>query len=223
MYLIASRSDPAASQAVQFAKGMFDASATVFYGVDDSLNLNRFLLNGIPLDFHREYVERMGQFDPLHPKRAAGQPFARLSVMSMKYLNAETAAYRSFTDQFGITDMMEFFFRRGDKIVAGMSVIWTPGCKIPDEAASIAEKIHDYLEFNLVGRTPSPSEQANRYGLTARELDVIELVCCGRTNREISECLGIGHATVKTHLIHIFEKLGVETRSAVVALMSRLH
>jgi ATP/maltotriose-dependent transcriptional regulator MalT len=52
---------------------------------------------------------------------------------------------------------------------------------------------------------------------------VIELLCCGRTNREISECLGIGSATVKTHLIHIFEKLGVETRSAVVALMSRLH
>ncbi|WP_236000622.1 helix-turn-helix transcriptional regulator, partial [Bradyrhizobium uaiense] len=41
------------------------------------------------------------------------------------------------------------------------------------------------------------------------------------TNREIGECLSIGLATVKTHLIHIFEKLGVETRSAVVALMSR--
>ncbi|WP_247512636.1 helix-turn-helix transcriptional regulator [Bradyrhizobium sp. 157] len=223
MYMIASRSDPAASQAVQFARGMFDASAMAFYAVDDGLNHNRFLLSGIPLDFHREYVERMGQFDPLHPKRAAGKPFAWLSVMSTQYSNAETAAYRSFTDQFGIADMMEFFFRRGDKIVAGMSVIWMPGCKIPDEATNIAEKIHDYLEFNLVGCTPSASEQAARYGLTSRELDVIELVCCGRTNREISECLGIGHATVKTHLIHIFEKLGVETRSAVVALMSRLH
>jgi ATP/maltotriose-dependent transcriptional regulator MalT len=62
-----------------------------------------------------------------------------------------------------------------------------------------------------------------RYGLTSRELDVVKLLCCGRTNREISECLKIGSATVKTHLIHIFEKLGVETRSAVVALMSRPH
>jgi len=223
MYTIASRSDPAASQAVQFARGMFDASAMAFYGVDDGLNQNRFLLSGIPHDFHRGYVERMGQFDPLHPKRAAGKPFAWLSAMSTQYVNAETAAYRSFTDQFGIIDMMEFFFRRGDKIVAGMSVIWMPGCKIPDEATSIAEKIHDYLEFNLVGRAASASEEAARYGLTMRELDVIELLCCGRTNREISECLGIGSATVKTHLIHIFEKLGVETRSAVVALMSRLH
>ena len=36
---------------------------------------------------------------------------------------------------------------------------------------------------------------------------MVELLCCGRTNREISECLNIGLATVKTHLIHIFEKL----------------
>jgi hypothetical protein len=57
---------------------------------------------------------------------------------------------------------------------------------------NIAAKIHDYLEFNLVGRTPSASEEAARFGLTSRELDVIELVCCGRTNRKISECLGIG-------------------------------
>ena len=54
-------------------------------------------------------------------------------------------------------------------------------------------------------------------------MDVVQLVCCGRTNREIGECLKIGQATVKTHLIHIFEKLGVETRSAVVALISRRH
>ncbi len=41
-------------------------------------------------------------------------------------------------------------------------------------------------------------------------MEVVELLCCGRTNREIGECLNIGLATVKTHLIHIFEKLGVE-------------
>ncbi|WP_433994216.1 response regulator transcription factor [Bradyrhizobium japonicum] len=57
--------------------------------------------------------------------------------------------------------------------------------------------------------------------MTSREMDVVRLLCCGRTNREIAQCLNIAHATVKTHLIHIFEKLGVETRSAVVALMAR--
>jgi ATP/maltotriose-dependent transcriptional regulator MalT len=119
--------------------------------------------------------------------------------------------------------MVDFYFRRNDRIVAGLSVGWAPDCRIPDGTMRIAEKIHDYLEFNLVGPDKAGADQPGRYGLTTRERDVVELLCCGRTNREISECLGIGTATVKTHLIHIFEKLGVETRSAVVARMSRSH
>jgi DNA-binding CsgD family transcriptional regulator len=223
MFMLMGRSDPATSEAVQFAKGILEGSATAFYEVDDDFNLNRFLLSGIPLDFHRQYVNRMNQFDPLHPKRAAGKLFGRLSVVADQCITAETAAYRSFAGQHGIADMIEFFFRRNDRIVAGMSIAWGPGCKIPKESSDIAEKIHDYLEFNLVGRSAPAAEEPQRYGLTSRELDVVELLCCGRTNREISECLKIGQATVKTHLIHIFEKLGVETRSAVVALMSRPH
>ena len=223
MFALMGRSDPSTSQAIQFAKGILDASATAFYEVDEALNLNRFLLSGIPVDFHRQYMDRMNQFDPLHPRRAANKPFARLSVATDRCPTPESTAYRSFAGQCGIVDMVEFFFRRNDRIVAGMSVAWGPGCRIPDEAMSIAEKIHDYLEFNLAGRAVAPAGEPARYGLTSRELDVVELLCCGRTNREISECLQIGLATVKTHLIHIFEKLGVETRSAVVALMSRPH
>ncbi len=223
MLMLMGRSDSATIQAVQFAKGILDASATAFYEVDDNLNLNRFLLSGISADFHRHYVDRMNQFDPLHPKRTANKPFARLSDAITQCPTAETRAYRSFAAQCGIVDMVEFFFRRNDRIVAGMSVAWGPDCKIPGDAMNIAEKIHDYLEFNLVGRSAALADECQRYGLTSRELDVVELVCCGRTNREISECLGIGAATVKTHLIHIFEKLGVETRSAVVARMSRRH
>jgi len=223
MFVLMGRSDPATNQAVQFAKSILEGTATAFYEVDDNLNLNRFLLCGIPVEFHRQYVARMNQFDPLHPKRAADKPFERLSVAADQCVTPETAAYRSFAGQCGIADMVEFFFRRNDRIVAGMSVAWGPGCKIPDGTMNIAEKIHDYLEFNLVGRSTPAADEPSRFGLTSRELDVVELLCCGRTNREISECLNIGLATVKTHLIHIFEKLGVETRSAVVALMSRPH
>ncbi|MBR1177198.1 helix-turn-helix transcriptional regulator [Bradyrhizobium sp. KB893862 SZCCT0404] len=223
MFTPIGRSDSATGQAVQFAKGILEGSSTAFYEVDDDLKLTRFMLSNVSADFHRQYVESMNRLDPLHPKHAADKPFARLSVATEQCFTAETAAYRSFANQWGIVDMVDFFFRRNGRIVAGMSIQWGPGCKIPDGTMDLAAKIHDYLEFNLVGRTPLAGEEASRYGLTSRELDVIELVCCGRTNREISECLGIGHATVKTHLIHIFEKLGVETRSAVVAMMSKLH
>ncbi|MCP3395000.1 LuxR C-terminal-related transcriptional regulator [Bradyrhizobium sp. CCGB12] len=224
MIALLGRSDPATTQAIQFARGILEGSATAFYEVDGNLNLNRFVLSsGVPSGFHEQYIAGMNRLDPLHPRAASNQSFARLSVAIDRCGTQEAATYRNFAGQCGISDMIEFFFRRNDRVVAGMSVLWGLGCKIPEGTMNIAEKIHDYLEFNLINRLSSPSEEAARYGLTSRELEVIELLCCGRTNREISECLNIGLATVKTHLIHIFEKLGVETRSAVVAMMSRPH
>jgi ATP/maltotriose-dependent transcriptional regulator MalT len=58
--------------------------------------------------------------------------------------------------------------------------------------------------------------------LTVRELEVIRLVARGASNREIARDLRISEATVKTHLLKIFEKLGVADRtSAVTTAMER--
>ncbi|AUC96262.1 MULTISPECIES: LuxR C-terminal-related transcriptional regulator [Bradyrhizobium] len=223
MIALLGRPDPATTQAIQFARGILEGSATAFYEVDGSLTLNRFVLSSnVPPSFHDQYLAGMNRLDPLHPRSASNRPIARLSVALSQCATQEAATYRAFAGQCGVADMIEFFFRRNDRIVAGMSVLWAPGCAIPDGSMHIAEKIHDYLEFNLTSRLSNTDEPA-RYGLTSREMEVVELLCCGRTNREIGECLNIGLATVKTHLIHIFEKLGVETRSAVVAMMSRPH
>ena len=52
--------------------------------------------------------------------------------------------------------------------------------------------------------------------LTPRELEVIELVGAGHTNAEIGRRLYISEATVKTHLLPVFAKLGVDDRTAAV-------
>jgi DNA-binding NarL/FixJ family response regulator len=58
--------------------------------------------------------------------------------------------------------------------------------------------------------------------LSGRELEVIRLVSMGRSNKEIAFELRISEATVKTHLAHAFEKLGVTDRtSAVTTAMER--
>lgn len=61
-------------------------------------------------------------------------------------------------------------------------------------------------------------------GLTRRETEVLTWVSDGKTNTEIGAILGTSPRTVQKHLEHIFEKLGVETRTAaamrVVALSS---
>jgi DNA-binding NarL/FixJ family response regulator len=53
-----------------------------------------------------------------------------------------------------------------------------------------------------------------RATLTDRELDVVRCVARGDGNKEIAAALGIAEPTVKAHLVHIFEKLGVDNRTA---------
>jgi DNA-binding CsgD family transcriptional regulator len=218
------RSDCVTAQATQFARGILQGTATAFYEVDNNLDFNHFVLcSNIPPNFHEQYVAEMKWLDPLHPRCVSNRPIGRLSVDLNRCSATDAATYRAFMARCGVADVIEFFFRRNDRIVAGMSVLWALGSKVPDDSMNIAEKIHDYLEFNLTNHLVSAADDLACYGLTARELEVVELICCGRTNREISECLNIGLATVKTHLIHVFQKLGVETRSAVIAKISRPH
>ncbi len=69
----------------------------------------------------------------------------------------------------------------------------------------------------LLERRPAAAPALTDAGLSRRELDVLRLVERGLTNLEIAAALGISESTVKRHLEHVFEKLGVHTRTAAVA------
>jgi DNA-binding NarL/FixJ family response regulator len=64
----------------------------------------------------------------------------------------------------------------------------------------------------MFGRLRAPQEQTP----TDRELEVLTLVARGLTNRAIGRELALSEATVKTHLVHLFTKLGVADRTAAV-------
>ena len=65
----------------------------------------------------------------------------------------------------------------------------------------------------LVSQLRAPVQDA----LSDRELEVLTLISQGETNRGAAARLFISEATVKTHLLHIYEKLGVNDRAAAVA------
>ena len=65
----------------------------------------------------------------------------------------------------------------------------------------------------VVGQMRAPSQEP----ISQRELEVLELVAQGTSNRDAAARLFISEATVKTHLMHIYAKLGVNDRAAAVA------
>jgi ATP/maltotriose-dependent transcriptional regulator MalT len=65
----------------------------------------------------------------------------------------------------------------------------------------------------LLGQVRAPAKD----DLSKRELEVLALIAKGATNREAAAKLFISEATVKTHLLHLYAKLGVSDRASAVA------
>lgn len=79
-------------------------------------------------------------------------------------------------------------------------------------AAAGAPVLAPSVATRLMMRMVAPAEDP----LSAREIEVLQLVAKGNSNKEIGKTLHISTATVKTHLIHINTKLGVSDRTAAV-------
>lgn len=93
------------------------------------------------------------------------------------------------------------------------------GCEIEIEAARRTfEELEARPDLERLGADfPAAEPQEAPAGLTAREVEVLQLVAGGLTNRAVGEELFISEKTVARHVSNIFSKLGVSSRSAATA------
>ena len=85
-------------------------------------------------------------------------------------------------------------------------------CRAIRAAARGESVLAPVVAARLMGRVREPQGEA----LSGREAEVLKLVSGGTSNKEIGQQLHISEATVKSHLSHIFGKLGVDDRTAAV-------
>jgi DNA-binding CsgD family transcriptional regulator len=83
-----------------------------------------------------------------------------------------------------------------------------------DEAASVFTALGATRDLRSLIAVPGEAP----HGLTEREVEVLQCLASGRTNREIAHALGISEKTVARHLANIFTKLGVTSRTAAAAV-----
>ncbi|MCC6526765.1 MAG: helix-turn-helix transcriptional regulator [Polyangiaceae bacterium] len=99
--------------------------------------------------------------------------------------------------------------RRGGDGRFGVTTLRTPGAPVWHFAVRRGQ--------TTVSATGAVVGAGRAYGLTARQLDVLRLLVRGHTNAAISAELGISARTIEVHLSAMFEKAGVDSRSALVA------
>jgi DNA-binding NarL/FixJ family response regulator len=91
-------------------------------------------------------------------------------------------------------------------------------------ADALIRCIHDVLDgktYLAPAAAAKLAEGVTRVQLTPRELTTLQLTADGKSNKEIAGALGISERTVKTHLGHLFEKLGVTSRTEAIRVATR--
>lgn len=81
------------------------------------------------------------------------------------------------------------------------------------QAAAGQTALAPEVAARLMGRIRNPAP-----ALSAREVELVELLATGMGNKAIAKQLFISEATVKTHLVHIYDKLGVDNRTAAISV-----
>jgi len=82
--------------------------------------------------------------------------------------------------------------------------------KASTHAMVLIERVIEKREMNFRKAT-------EEFSLTKREEEVLKLVCCGLTNREISEKLFVCEDTVKSHVKNLMKKTGISSRAGIIA------
>jgi DNA-binding CsgD family transcriptional regulator len=175
-------------------------------------------------DMARVYVEEFQRCDPISPRlRPRRGPTPIYSVVNRAELE-RTRYFNEFLRVYQTTDGIDLHLYDGETNVGDFRFWRAPG-GIPVGSREVAlltllQPVLLCATRNLYNRTST----ATGHGfpqLTSRENQVVALVARGSTDRIIAHDLGISYWTVRTHLDHVFEKLDIPNRAALIARVHR--
>lgn len=183
-----------------------------FYRVNAYLKPEAYVLHNISNSTHQQYLEHFQPLDPLSPSRF-GQQVVTVATMTPGICARHRHYYHEFMLPNHVCDMIEIFIRRGHRIIAGISLM-------RDIPFSSEERLRAQAVQPLLGLAIHDSlQEDNNLAsiLTAKEREIVGMVCEGASNKLIARQLNISLSTVKTHLRNIFAKTEVINRTELVS------
>lgn len=211
---------------LHLVKETLNASAGLLYWIGEPFGLTMIADNQLDA-FLSGYRGGMGRYDPINAHRVCRTQsrVAFLDMTTRSNVRDDYQVYKDFAKSSGVcaTATMVITHRGHPMIGIGMMKFHSDGAFSP-EAMGIATSLQRYFEKELIfnpdiRRSFVERQLQRRFRLSAREIEVMRLVSDGATNHDISVILGIGEATVKTHLKNSLDKLGVDTRRGAMRML----
>ncbi|ECB3489444.1 LuxR family transcriptional regulator [Salmonella enterica subsp. enterica serovar Newport] len=187
-------------------------SSAVFYRVNAYLKPEAYVLHNISNNTHQQYLEHFQPLDPLSPSRF-GQQVITVATMTPGICARHRHYYHEFMLPNHVCDMIEIFIRRGHRIIAGISLM--RDIPFSSEERLRAQAVQPLLGLAIHDSLQEDNDLASI--LTAKEREIVGMVCEGASNKLIARQLNISLSTVKTHLRNIFAKTEVINRTELVS------
>jgi len=212
-------------QSLALVNGLLPISNAVFFLLDPDMQHRGVVVGNGAGEMERQYTADYQGLDPLHPERFrhSNTTVATLDGQIAPHLLLQSRYYQEFMLPNQHRYVADMFLRGQGRIIAVLSLLREPALgDFTGDEVQLLEKVQPFIQYSLnTVYLPKREQQRQNfeasYQLTARELDVLELVISGANNKQIASQLQLGLATVKTHLHHIFQKTGVKSRTELVS------
>jgi DNA-binding CsgD family transcriptional regulator len=195
------------------------ASQAAFYCVDRQLHARDFQLHCMSGEMHRDYLDNYRQFDPLQPRNclSSGLTVVPLGFAMARQPERDSRRYRDFLQRYGVVDVVEILAHRAGQPQAAISLLRTAaqGVFTTDQLTQL-NALQSLLQMAVANMQPYEDSLS---ALTPKERQIALLLRQGASNKQLAQALDVGLPTIKTHLINLFRKTGVTSRTELVGTL----
>ncbi|RTE67555.1 DNA-binding response regulator [Amphritea opalescens] len=212
-------------KALALINDLMPLSELVFFLVEPDMRHRGAVVYKSGADIEKQYEAAYSQMDPLNPERFTNRDdrVVTLDSQMSPHLLKQTIYYQEFMVPNNHRFVADMLFRHEGRIIAVLTMLREAGLgNYSTHELHLLRSLQPFLEYSLNAvylphRNDERQSITDHYALTERELDVLELLLSGSSNKEIALALGLGLATIKTHLHNIFQKVSVQSRSELIA------
>jgi len=214
---------------INLVRNLFAVSAARFGLVNPHFLIKGYVSYNVGAETEKLYQSRYSHLDPMHPSRFkdSDETVICSDTMMSETEWRQSEFYQQFMGARHFDHDADVFFRQNGEIIAVLSLLRDDSLgRFTEAELTRLQHLQPFMEYTL-NRVYKPKRFSERdlfsdkYALTERELDVMEIVMDGADTRTMATELNLSVATVKTHLQHIFEKVGVHSTKELISKLYR--